>query len=44
MKTLTFTSLVWIVLAAIGFGRIGEDEKQIEARYGESGQRLRHSW
>jgi hypothetical protein len=40
MKTLTFTSLVWIVLAATGFGRIGEDEKQIEARYGEAGKDL----
>src|SRR5260370_33118851 len=40
MKTLTFSSLVWIALAATGFGRIGEDEKQIEARYGKPGKDL----
>jgi len=38
MKALTFTSLAWLVLAATGFGRIGEDEKQIEARYGKPGK------
>jgi hypothetical protein len=40
MKAIRFTSLVWITLAATGFGRIGEDEKQIEARYGEAGKDL----
>jgi hypothetical protein len=40
MKALTLTSLVWIILAATGFGRIGEDEKQIEARYGKAGKDL----
>jgi hypothetical protein len=38
MKALTFTSLVWITLAATSFGLIGEDEKQIEARYGKAGK------
>ncbi len=38
MKALTFTSLAWLALAATGFGRIGEDEKQIEARYGKPGK------
>src|SRR5438105_6792547 len=40
MKALTFTSVVWIILMATGFGRIGEDEKQIEARYGKPGKDL----
>ena len=40
MKALTFTVLVWITLATTGFGRIGEDEKQIEARYGKAGKDL----
>jgi hypothetical protein len=40
MKALTFTSLVWITLAGTGFGRIGDDEKQIEARYGKPGKDL----
>src|SRR6266581_7106338 len=40
MKALTFMSLVWIALAVTGFGRIGEDEKQIEARYGKPGKDL----
>ncbi|MDP9186532.1 MAG: hypothetical protein M3O72_04150 [Verrucomicrobiota bacterium] len=40
MKALTFTSLVWIALAATVFGRIGEDEKQIESRYGKPGKDL----
>ncbi len=40
MKALTFTALVWITLAATGFSRIGEDEKQIEARYGKVGKDL----
>src|SRR6266566_3424450 len=40
MKALTFTVLVWITFAATGFSRIGEDEKQIEARYGKPGKDL----
>jgi hypothetical protein len=40
MKALTFTVVVWITLAATGFGRIGDDEKQIEARYGKAGKDL----
>jgi hypothetical protein len=40
MKALTITSFVWIPLAATGFGRIGEDEKEIEARYGKAGKDL----
>ena len=40
MKALTVTSLLWIFFAATGFGRIGEDEKQIEARYGKPGKDL----
>ena len=40
MKALTFASVVWIMLMATGFGRIGEDEKQIEARYGKPGKDL----
>ena len=38
MKRLTF--FLWIVFAATGFGRIGENEKQIEARYGKAGKVL----
>jgi hypothetical protein len=34
------TTLLWIVLAATGFGRVGEDEKQIESRYGKPGKDL----
>jgi hypothetical protein len=40
MKALTFTTLVWLALAGSGFGRIGEDPKQIEARYGQAGKDL----
>src|SRR6266513_2313332 len=40
MKALMFTVLVWITLAATSFGLIGEDEKQIEARYGKAGKDL----
>lgn len=40
MKALAFTILVWITLAATSFSRIGEDEKQIEARYGKAGKDL----
>lgn len=38
MKALKLTSFVWITLAATSFGLIGEDEKQIEARYGKAGK------
>ena len=38
MRALTFTVLVWITLVATSFGLIGEDEKQIEARYGKAGK------
>jgi hypothetical protein len=38
MKALKLTSFVWITLAATSFGLIGEDEKQIEARYGKTGK------
>jgi hypothetical protein len=40
MKALMFTTLLWIGLAAPGFGRVGEDEKQIEATYGKPGKDL----
>ena len=40
MKAPTFAVLVWVVLAGTGFGRIGEDQKQIEARYGKPGKDL----
>lgn len=40
MKTLTFTSVVLFFLAAIGFGRIGDDEKQMESRYGKAAKVL----
>jgi len=33
-------SLVWLALAATGFGRVGENEKEIEARYGKPGKDL----
>jgi hypothetical protein len=35
MKALTFATFVWLALAMSGFGRIGDDEKQIEAIYGK---------
>jgi hypothetical protein len=38
MKPLLLASLGSIALAATGFARIGEDEKQIEARYGKAGK------
>jgi hypothetical protein len=38
MKTIVFASVVSMVLTASGFARIGEDEKQIEARYGQAGK------
>src|SRR5205807_1057972 len=40
MKTLTIISFLWIILAVTSFGRIGEDEKQIETRYGKAGKVL----
>jgi hypothetical protein len=40
MKALTFTGLLWIVLAASSFARIGDDEKQIEAVYGKAAKVL----
>ena len=38
MKTVVFASVLSVALAATGFARIGEDEKQIEARYGAAGK------
>src|SRR5207237_2168946 len=38
MRAPTRTSLLWLALVATGFGGIGEDEKQIEARYGKPGK------
>jgi hypothetical protein len=40
MRSLIFGTLVSLVLAGSGFGRVGEDEKQIEARYGQAGKDL----
>jgi hypothetical protein len=40
MKALMFTTFLSMVLAATGFGRIGENEKEIEARYGKAGKDL----
>ena len=40
MKALLFVCVAWLALAATGFARIGEDEKQIEARYGKAGKDL----
>ena len=38
MKALISSGLLWLFLATTGLGRIGEDEKQIEARYGQPGK------
>lgn len=38
MKALIFVIFAWLALATSGFGRIGEDPKQIEARYGQAGK------
>lgn len=38
MKALLFASVGSIALAATGFARIGDDEKQIEVRYGQAGK------
>ncbi len=40
MKTFVLVSVVSLALAASGFARIGDDEKQIEARYGPPGKDL----
>ena len=40
MKFLRLSVLVSLSLVASAFGRIGEDEKQIEARYGKPGKDL----
>jgi hypothetical protein len=40
MKTLLFACVAWGVFAATAFARIGEDDKQIEARYGQPGKDL----
>jgi len=40
MKTLTFTTLLFLALAATSWSRIGENEKEIEARYGKPGKDL----
>jgi hypothetical protein len=40
MKALAFIFLVWAALAVTSFARIGEDEKEIEARYGQAAKVL----
>ena len=40
MKTLTFTTLLFLTLAVTSWSRIGENEKEIEARYGKAGKDL----
>ena len=35
MKTISFGTTIWLALAAAAFARIGDDEKQIEAVYGQ---------
>ena len=40
MKSLAWVMFVSVGLSATAFGRIGEDEKQIEARYGKAGKDL----
>jgi hypothetical protein len=40
MNRIAITILFFISTAAIGFGAIGDDEKQIEARYGKPGKDL----
>ena len=40
MKTLLFACVAWAVFAATAFARVGEDEKQIEAGYGQAGKDL----
>jgi len=38
MKTVVFAGVLFVALGATGLARIGEDEKQIEARYGQPGK------
>jgi hypothetical protein len=40
MKTVVLVSVASMALAASGFARIGDDEKQIESRYGKAGKDL----
>ena len=40
MKALILSIFASISLAGMAFGRVGEDEKQIEARYGKPGKDL----
>jgi hypothetical protein len=40
MKTVLFAGVVSMILATTGFARVGDDEKQIEARYGQAGKDL----
>jgi hypothetical protein len=40
MKSFIFATFAWLALAITGFARIGEDPKQIEARYGQAGKDL----
>jgi hypothetical protein len=40
MKGLIFVIFASVTLTTNGFGRIGEDPKQIEARYGQAGKDL----
>ena len=38
MKTVVFAGIISLAFAATGLARIGEDGKQIEARYGQAGK------
>jgi len=40
MKTFGFVITIWATLAAAAFGRIGDDEKQIEGHYGKAAKVL----
>ncbi|HLW36750.1 MAG TPA: hypothetical protein VKS98_13940, partial [Chthoniobacterales bacterium] len=40
MKTSFFAAVVSMILAGTGFARIGDDQKQIESRYGQAGKDL----
>src|SRR5437763_978098 len=40
MKRAFFTGAVSMIVAATGFARIGEDQKQIESHYGQAGKDL----
>jgi len=40
MKAFVLSSFVCLALTTAGFGRIGEDEKQIESRYGKAAKVL----